>query len=106
MSGEESPKQPTFLNELYWFLVTALVGWILAAMILPPRIINLAQMFRQERRVLNDIRLLQKDENFLEGAVSAMENDQFYREGVFRSRLRVKKENEVYLESPLLPSDK
>ena len=105
MSGDpiSKGKSPSFWNELYWFIAIGLVGWIVASLLLPPRISNTVQLLRQERSVLADIRAIQEQENILEGAVSAMENDPYYRIGVFRARLLVKKENEEYLERPALP---
>ncbi len=97
------PRPPSFWNELYWFVAIGLLGWIIAAIVLPPRIAGVTGILRQERRALADIRVLQEQENLLEGAVSAMENDPFYREGVFRVRLRIKKDSEDYLERPPFP---
>ncbi len=97
------PERPSFWNELYWFVAIGLAGWIVAAMVLPPRVADVTQLLRQERRVLADIRALQEEEGLLEGAVSAMENDPFYREGVFRARLGRKKDTEEYLQRPAFP---
>jgi len=105
MSGGELKRRSSFWSELYWFVVMALVGWIVAALFLPPRIATLARLYRQERMVLGEIQALREEENILEGAVSAMENDPFYREGVFRERLGVKKIEEEFLEPPPPPSD-
>ena len=91
--------QPSFWNELYWFVAVGLAGWILAALMLPPRVAATAQLLRHERVVLAQIEELRRREDLLEGAATAMENDPFYREGVFRKRLGVKKASEEYLES-------
>jgi hypothetical protein len=96
-------KPPSFWNELYWFVAIGLMGWILAAMLLPPRVAITSQLLKEERRLTADLRELTEKENLLDGAVSAMENDPFYREGVFRARLSLKKESEEYLEPKLPP---
>ena len=103
MSAETAQKGQSFWNELYWFVAIGLAGWILAAMVLPPRVASTAQLLRQERNVVADLKSIQEMENILEGAVSAMENDPFYREAVFRKRLGLKKNTEEYLERPASP---
>ena len=92
-------REPSFWNELYWFVAIGLLGWILAAMILPPRLAGTVKLLQEERRVLADIQQLREKEEILWGAASAMENDPFYREGVFRKRLGLKKESEEYLQT-------
>jgi hypothetical protein len=103
MSGERSPSSPSFWNELYWFVAICLVGWIVGALVLPPRISETVRLLRQERRVLADNRAIQEEENKLEGAVSAVENDRFFLDGVYRALLGRKKVNEEYLERPTSP---
>ena len=98
MAPRPPSSEPSFSNELYWFVAIGLAGWILAALVLPPRVAATAQLLRYERRLLADIRALHQREDVLEGAATAMENDPFYREGVFRKRLGLKKESEEYLE--------
>jgi hypothetical protein len=98
MVGSIPRQGPSFWNELYWFVAIGLLGWIVAALVLPPRVASTAQLLRQERQVLADIQALRRREDILEGAASAMENDPFYREGVFRQRLGLKKDSEEYLE--------
>jgi len=101
--GRAARGQPSFWNELYWFVAIGLLGWILAALILPPRVAGTVQLLKEERRVLADIQALREKEEILWGAASAMENDPFYREGVFRKRLGLKKDSEEYLQTPPLP---
>jgi len=96
-------QEPSFWNELYWFVAIGLLGWIIAALILPPRVAGTVRLLQEERRVLADIQSLREKEEILFGAASAMENDPFYREGVFRKRLGLKKDSEEYLQSPPLP---
>ncbi|MGH9361203.1 MAG: hypothetical protein ACRD2T_04745, partial [Thermoanaerobaculia bacterium] len=96
MTGPLTPpppprQEPSFWNELYWFVAIGLAGWILAALLLPPRVAGTAHLLQEERRVVADIRRLRDLEDLLEGAATAMENDPFYREGVFRKRLGLKK---------------
>src|SRR5688572_22127273 len=91
---ESTRREPSFWNELYWFVAIGLLGWILAALILPPRVAGTIKLLQEERRVLADIQGLREKEEVLWGAASAMENDPFYREGVFRKRLGLKKESE------------
>ena len=98
--GTAPRREASFWNELYWFVALGLLGWILAALILPPRMAGTIKLLQEERRVLADIQGLREKEEILWGAASAMENDPFYREGVFRKRLGLKKESEEYLQIP------
>ncbi|MCZ6691224.1 MAG: hypothetical protein O7H41_16685, partial [Planctomycetota bacterium] len=84
MPTPRARKEPTFWNEIYWFTAMALLGWILAALVLPPRIAKNAQLLRKEREIIANIQDLEHTENVLEGAASAMENDPYYREGLIR----------------------
>ncbi len=96
---------PSFWNELYWFAALGLAGWMVAAWMLPPRVASTAQLLHQERNVLAQLKALRRHEDVLEGAISAMENDPFYIEGVLREQLGVKKPGEKFLELPGAPSD-
>ena len=93
-------REPSFWNELYWFLAIGLFGWILAAVVLPPRVAKTAQLLQEEHRVSADLEDLRRREDLLEAASSAMENDPFYIDGVVRKRLHLKKPNENYVETP------
>jgi hypothetical protein len=104
MASPPPGREPSFWNEIYWFLAIGLIGWTLAALVLSPRIAGTRQLLEKERRVVADLKGLQEEENVLEGAVSAMENDPYYQEAVIRTRLGLKKKNEEYLELPPPPA--
>ena len=105
MKDSVQRRGPSFWNELYWFTALGLVGWMIAAWMLPPRIASTAQLLHRERTLLAQLKALRRREDVLEGAISAMENDPFYIEGVLREQLGVKKPGEKFLEFPDTPSD-
>jgi len=100
MSGESPARGASFWNELYWFVAIGLVGWIVASIVLPPRLSEMARFLQQERSALADLRTLQEQESILEGAVTAMENDPYYRNGAIRARLGIKRNDEEYIQLP------
>jgi len=100
MTVSAERRGPSFWSELYWFVALSLAGLTVAILVLPPRVASTVQLLRQERAALTSLREIEEREDILEGAASAMENDPFYREGVFRKRLGLKKANEEYLEPP------
>ena len=97
-SRQRSRKEPSFWKELYWFTAICLGGMILALAVLPPRLSRQRQMLELEAELRTSVEDLKEKEEEYEQAIMAMENDPFYREEVYRTRLGVKKENEEFLE--------
>ena len=88
---------PHFWDELYWFTVICLGGWILALAILPPAMVRLREGLAFESTCRQRVEVLNVKNAALGQVVNAFETDSHYREEVIRTILGVKKSDEVFL---------
>ena len=99
-AGASTPtSRPVFWKELYWFALICLGAWIVAVAILSPRFARNRKAYETEdelRRVCDE---LARKEGEFQAAIEAMENDPYYRDGIYRWVLKVKKSDEIPLKS-------
>lgn len=97
--------RPVFWKEIYWFTVICLGGWILALVVLPPRLARNRSAFDIENDLRRTVTHLSKLEKQYAAVIPAVESDPFYRDEVYRKVLRVKKPNEEFLKKAANNSD-
>lgn len=89
---------PVFWKELYGFTLLCLVGFIIALVVLPPRL----QRYRSLQQLESELRernaRLDDYHSQVKAAIASMEGDPFYREGVYRQILGVRKKNEEFVD--------
>lgn len=85
-----------FWLEVYWFVVIALVGITIALLILPPRAVKFRSLSRLEAELRTKNEILDEQQKLLEAGITAMKEDPFYRQNVYRKILGVKKNDEEY----------
>ena len=88
---------PNFWDEIYWFTIICLGGWILALATLPPAMVRLRESLEFEGRCRQRVEALSVKNVALGQVVNAFETDSHYREEVIRTILGVKKSDEVFL---------
>jgi hypothetical protein len=89
--------RPRFWDELTWFAILVLGGWILALAVLPPAMVRLREGLAFEARCRRRVEYLSDRYAALGQVVNAFETDSRYREEVIRKILGVKKRDEVFL---------
>ena len=90
--------EPRFWNELYWFTIICLGAWIVAMIVLPPRLERHRRLAEFETDLRLSVSALRAVEQQYEAAIMAMENDPFYRDEVYRAVLGIKEKDEEFLE--------
>lgn len=90
--------EPDFWDELYWFAVICVGGWILFLAILPPAMVRLRSALTFETECQRRVEALSRRNEELQRVLSTFETDPHYREEVIRTILGVKKRGEVFLE--------
>ena len=91
-----SARGGVFWQEVYWFAVIALVGITIALLILPPRAVKFRSLSRLEAELRTKNEILDEQQKLLEAGITAMKEDPFYRQNVYRKILGVKKNDEEY----------
>ena len=94
----ESDRGGVFWREGYWFAILTLVAITIALLVLPPKAVEYRSLSRMEAELEAENELLDEQQEKLDAAITAMKDDPFYREGVFRKILGVKKSDEVFLD--------
>ena len=87
-----------FWNELYWFTVLSITSAALGLWILPAKAARHRGLLELEGDLKAKNTLLKRQERVLEGALHAVEHDEFYKQAVWRKVLGVKKNSEEFLE--------
>ena len=93
-----SDKGGVFWREVYWFAIITLVAITVALLVLPPKAVEYRSLSRMEAELKTANENLDEQQRMLDAVITAMKDDPFYREGVFRKVLRVKKSHEVCLD--------
>jgi len=101
-----SDKGRVFWREIYWFAIIALIAITAALLVLPPRAVRYSSLVRLEGELKAENERLDEQQEKLEGAITAMSEDEFYRENVFRKVLGVKKNDEEFLDDGKTSEDK
>jgi cell division protein FtsB len=91
-----SARGGVFWQEVYWFAVIALVGITVALLVLPPRAVKFRSLSRTEAELKAKNERLDEQQKLLEAAITAMKEDPYYRQNVYRKLLGVKKNSEEY----------
>ena len=86
--------EPTFWVELYWFVCICLVGCCLALAVLPPKANQLFESLGAESKYQERIDGLVRQEIQYRQAVTALDEDPFFRREVLHAILRVYKQGE------------
>ena len=89
--------KPVFWKECYTLVVIVLGGLLLALAVLPPRLARHRQLLEVEADLRESVQGLQRTQAEYEAAIMAMENDVFFRDEVYRSRLGLKRGSEEFL---------
>lgn len=92
-----------FWNELYWFVVLGAVAWIVGWIVIPPRALRSLSLLEKEQQLEQGLERARHVERVYENAIDAVENDPYYREGVYRQRLGVTRPGDEVL--PAAPPD-
>ena len=87
--------RPSFWIEMYWFVCVGLAGWCLALLILPPKATRLFNSLRAESKYQQRIDRLVREEIQYRQAVTALDEDQFFRREVLHAVLKVYEHGEV-----------
>ena len=95
-----SARSPVFWKELHEFAVICLCGWIIAFLVLPPRLEKRRLVGQMESELEATVSALQVRKEQYEAAMLAMEEDPFFRDEVYRAVLGVKKKGEEFLQKP------
>ncbi|MDE0740369.1 MAG: hypothetical protein OSB83_14300 [Planctomycetota bacterium] len=93
-----SDKGRVFWLEVYWFAVIALIAVTVALLVLPPRAVRYSSLGRLENELEAKNERLDEQQLLLLSAISAMKEDDFYKQNVFRKVLGVKKNDEEFLD--------
>ncbi len=91
-----SDRGGVFWREVYWFAVIALLGITVALLVLPPRAVKFRSLSRTEAELKAKNERLDEQQRLLEAAITAMKEDPYYRQNVYRKLLGVKKNSEEY----------
>jgi hypothetical protein len=83
-----------FWNELYWFAAIGVAAATLALLVVPGRLAAVIEMRRRERGLDRELRAIEARERVYSKAIEAVENDPYYREGVFRALLQARRPGE------------
>ena len=108
MESDEKKKrveQPVFWKELYWFALICLCGWVLAALVLSPRLARDRSSRDTESGLEQPVQQLETLQKEYEAAIVAVENDAFYRDEVYRNILKVKRDGEEFVKEQAPVSD-
>jgi hypothetical protein len=97
--GPSGPRRddPVFWKECYTLVVIGLGGLLLALAVLPPRLARHRQLLEFEADLLDSVQGLQQTQAEYEAAIMAVENDVFFRDEVYRTRLGLKRGSEEFL---------
>ena len=93
-----SDKGRVFWREVYWFAVIALIAVTVALLVLPPRAVRYSSLGRLENELKAKNERLDEQQQKLLSAITAMKEDDFYKQNVFRKVLGVKKNDEEFLD--------
>ncbi|MFP6631813.1 MAG: hypothetical protein VCD16_04210 [Planctomycetota bacterium] len=93
-----SDKGRVFWREVYWFAVIALIAVTVALLVLPPRAVRYSSLGRLENELKAKNERLDEQQKKLLSAITAMKEDDFYKQNVFRKVLGVKKNDEEFLD--------